>query len=127
MFLMTLDPAYITYRAFRFPWAAVPNWNPMLVLTGTSPTLYYSWNGATDVASYEIYGGWGSAPMALLGTQPRTGFEDHTELAGMPSAFCSFRVRPIDHEGQPQRFSSVVYTRTPCTGYNSFLPVIGGP
>jgi Arylsulfotransferase (ASST)/Bacterial Ig-like domain len=128
VFEMAFDPHYQSYRTFRFPWMAVPSWDPTLVLTGTlTPTLYYSWNGATDVASYEIYGGFGSAPSVLLGTQPRTGFEDHTELAGVPSAFCSFRVRPIDHEGQPQRFSSVVYTRTPCTDYNSFLPVIGGP
>jgi uncharacterized repeat protein (TIGR01451 family) len=117
LFEMDLAPGYISYRAFRFPWAAVPTWDPLLVLTGTTPTLYYSWNGATDVASWEVYGGFGSQPQSLVGTQPRTGFEDHTVLVSGPPNFCAFRVRPIDHAGQPQRFSNVVYTRTPCNGF----------
>src|SRR5579859_361517 len=123
LFEMTFSPAYFSYRAFRFPWAATPAWDPTLVvITGTvPPTLYYSWNGATDVASYEIYGGVGPTPTTLLGTQTRTGFEDHTPLTGVPGAFCSFRIRPIDHEAQPQRFSNVVYTSQPC--FFNWLPV----
>lgn len=129
LFEMTFAPNYFSYRAFRFPWAAVPSWDPTLVVvTDTvTPTLYYSWNGATDVASYEIYGGWGPAPTNLLGTQARTAFEDHTALAGVPASYCAFRVRPIDHEGKPQRFSNVVYTSTPCNVYNSWSPIVFGP
>jgi hypothetical protein len=129
LFELALDPGYESYRALRFPWSAVPAWDPTLVVvTNTVPaTLYYSWNGATDVASYEIYGGYGPQPQTLLGTQPRTGFEDHSPLTGVPPSFCAFRVRPIDHEGQPQRFSNVVYTRTPCDLNTNFLPAIFGP
>ena len=128
VFELLLDPAFVSYRAFRFPWAAVPAWDPTLVLTGTiTPTLYYSWNGATDVASYEIYGGIGTQPQLLLSAQARTGFEDHTALTNVPAGDCAFRVRPIDHQGQAQRFSNVVYRRTPCNAIDGFLPVIFGP
>ena len=101
----------------------MPEWNPTLVLSGTiTPTLYYSWNGATDVASYDIYGGLGQEPNVLLSNQPRTGFEDHTELTSVPAGFCAFRVQPIDQGGHPQRFSNVVYTRSDCPAV--FLPII---
>src|SRR5262249_28358512 len=73
VFEMTFGPTFFTYRAFRFPWEAVPTWAPTLVLTDSlalTPTLYYSWNGATDVASYEIYGGYGAEPQTLVATQP---------------------------------------------------------
>jgi len=128
LFELVFEPGAQSYRAFRFPWSAVPYWSPTLVLTGTlNPSLYYSWNGATDVAAYEIYGGFGPAPMSLVGTQTRTGFEDHTLLSSLPSAYCSFRVRPVDHAGQPQRFSNVVYTHTPCNP-RLFEPVfVSGP
>lgn len=122
LFEMQFAQPYFSYRAFRFPWSAVPGFDPTLVLTGTDPTLYYSWNGATDVATYQILGGWGPTPMNLVGTQTRTGFEDHTAVAGLPSQFCSFRVRPVDHEGQPQRFSNVVYTSTPCNEFDRWFP-----
>ena len=117
LFEMVFQPDYFTYRAFRFPWAAVPYWAPTLVLTTSlslTPTLYYSWNGATDVASYEIYGGAGPQPQTLIGTQTRTGFEDQTPLVGVLPSFCSFRIRPINHASQPQQFSNVVYRSTPC-------------
>jgi hypothetical protein len=129
LFEMALDPPYLSYRAFRFPWAAVPAWDPTLVvITNTlTPTLYYSWNGATDVASYEIYGSFGATPTTLVRTQARTGFEDHTTLTGMPAGDCAFRIRPIDHAGQPQRFSNVVYTKEACTEHDYYLPLIFGP
>jgi hypothetical protein len=129
LFEMALDPAYLSYRAFRFPWAAVPAWDPTLVvITNTlTPTLYYSWNGATDVASYEIYGGNGATTTSLVGTQAQTGFEDHTALTSVPAGDCAFRIRPIDQAGQPQRFSNVVYTKAGCPGYDYYSPLIFGP
>jgi hypothetical protein len=115
IFEMNLALPYFTYRAFRFPWTAVPEWAPTLVLTdANTPALYYSWNGATDVAAYDIYGGVGSTPNVLLRHQARTGFEDHTALSDLPAGYCAFRVQPLDQTNHPQTFSNVVYSLPYC-------------
>jgi hypothetical protein len=38
-------------------------------------TLYASWNGATDVASWRVLGGSGPGPLRTVTTVPDTGFE----------------------------------------------------
>jgi hypothetical protein len=45
-----------TYRAFRFPWTAQPTYGPAasaVVQNGTA-VVYASWNGATEVAHWEV-------------------------------------------------------------------------
>ena len=50
---------YVSYRAFRFPWHGYPTWSPSLVieLSNNAPKLTVSWNGATDIIKYEVFGG----------------------------------------------------------------------
>jgi len=120
LFEMTFAPAYFSYRSFRFLWYAVPAAPPTLVLTGSTPSLYFSWNGAVDVASYNIYGGFGAG--VLIGTQPRTGFEDHVALSSLPPGYCAFRVQPVDAEARPQIMSNFVYSSPSCGPL--FLPTL---
>ncbi|HYZ03938.1 MAG TPA: arylsulfotransferase family protein [Rubrobacter sp.] len=51
-----------SYRAFRFPWKGQPQDEPALV-TEQGPedevTLYVSWNGATEVATWQVLAGSG--------------------------------------------------------------------
>src|SRR5690606_36342388 len=44
-------PSILNYRAFKFPWQGFPATPPTLIAdTDSVPvTLYYSWNGATEV------------------------------------------------------------------------------
>jgi hypothetical protein len=54
------SPTDGTYRAFRFPWSGQPDEDPAAVAeTGPDDevTLYTSWNGATEVASWEVLAG----------------------------------------------------------------------
>jgi hypothetical protein len=126
------------YRAFRLPWAVQPGWPLALVLTDTAaaglgaagPALYFSWNGATAVAAYEVWGGNGPAPDQLLGEWSRTGFEDHVPLADvLPAApnACAFRMRALDAEGLPLAWSPVVFSRAPCNEWEAWFPLIFGP
>ena len=67
-----------SYRAFRFPWKGRPQGDPDLV--GESGregrlTLYASWNGATEVASWEVVAGPGIEDLRPAGSAPRKGFE----------------------------------------------------
>lgn len=110
-FELTMDQEHQSYRAFRFPWVGRPTWPPLLVAQaeGGRLKLYYSWNGATEVASYRIYGGKrADAVRTLLGTQVKTGFETSTDIASLPGGFCFFRVLPIDRAGHEMTPSNVV-------------------
>jgi hypothetical protein len=44
-----------TYRAYRFPWGGRPGDKPAVALE--SGTVYASWNGKSDVASWEVRDG----------------------------------------------------------------------
>lgn len=62
-----------SYRAYRQAWSAQPLTPPSLVVNGTQ--AYVSWNGATDVASWEMLGGNSSASTSSIGNAAKTGFE----------------------------------------------------
>ena len=70
-----------TYRAYRVPWVGTPDPQaspPALVGTGSggSYTLFASWNGATEVASWQVLAGPSAAAMTKVGAPvARTGFE----------------------------------------------------
>jgi hypothetical protein len=67
-----------TYRAFRFPWSGQPTDEPAIVAelgTEDKVNIYASWNGATEVTTWQVLAG--SAPDQLepLASAPRQGFE----------------------------------------------------
>ena len=69
----------LSYRGFRQPWLGAPDSAPALAV-GRKPrtgvrTLYTSWNGSTETASWEILIGRRPSELAPVGTAPRTGFE----------------------------------------------------
>lgn len=67
-----------TYRAFRFPWKGFPEDSPAIAAEsgqGDEVTLYASWNGATEVASWQVLAGSGPEELEPIGSAPRKGFE----------------------------------------------------
>jgi len=100
--------SYVSYRAFRFPWHGYPTWPPALVLrpANNALELTFSWNGATEVSSYQVYGGNSPSSLALLGVRPKTGFETTTVLQGAQAAFCFYRIVPVDLQGKPMGTSA---------------------
>lgn len=75
-----------SYRCFRYPWVGTPTEPP--VIAADSPqggvvNVYASWNGATEVASWEVLNGSSATELSSLGTFPRTDFE--TVLAVKPT------------------------------------------
>ena len=100
----------MSYRGFRFPWQGFPTTPPTLVaVTNTLPiSLFYSWNGATEVFSYTVYSGvTPDSVNTIIDERPKTGFEDSTALAD--AAYCFYRVLPYDKQGQATRSSATVY------------------
>ena len=68
-----------SYRAFRLPWKGFPKDRPAIVVESADPegraTLYVSWNGATEVATWEIMAGPAPDRLEPLDSAPRKGFE----------------------------------------------------
>lgn len=68
----------ISYRAYRFPWIGLPNDAPALVIepgAADSVTIYVSWNGATEVDTWQVLAGADPDRLAPVGAAPREGFE----------------------------------------------------
>jgi Arylsulfotransferase (ASST) len=98
-----------SYRAFRHPWTAQPVTRPSISV-GTTPAaglpVYASWNGATNVARWQLMAGPTPSELTPLGTPtPRTGFE--TEMSTTTSQRC-LAVRALDSTGRVLATSAAV-------------------
>jgi hypothetical protein len=79
-FQLSLPAPVQSYRAYRFPWAATPASRPTVVATRSAgaPTtsVAASWNGATDVAAWQVLAGATASTLAPIGgAVPSVGFE----------------------------------------------------
>jgi hypothetical protein len=101
------------YRAFRFPWSATPAELPRAALKynsdPTAVTLYSSWNGATDIVSYDVYAGTTKETMSLITNVPRDGFETIISLTGLPPDTCFFQTKPVHEQGVPTPLSALLF------------------
>jgi hypothetical protein len=79
-----------SYRAFRFPWVAQPTDKPALVVRNGA--AFASWNGATEVASWQLVEG-----ASRTKTVARTGFETKLDLNPETK---SVTVNAVDHAGR---------------------------
>jgi Arylsulfotransferase (ASST) len=67
-----------TYRGYRLPWSGHPTDRPAIAIDGDS--LYVSWNGATEVASWEVLAGPSASDLESVKTVDRDGFETKIDL-----------------------------------------------
>ncbi|HTS14825.1 MAG TPA: arylsulfotransferase family protein, partial [Candidatus Sulfotelmatobacter sp.] len=88
VFDAALPPGGSSYRAFRFPWVGRPTELPAIALDLSEPgtlTAFVSWNGATEVASWELLGGGTPATLTPLASAPRDGFETALAIPRRPA------------------------------------------
>jgi hypothetical protein len=67
-----------SYRAFRFAWSGHPIEDPAVAVEqrpGDKVRLYASWNGATELESWEVLAGSSPGRLESVGSVPRDGFE----------------------------------------------------
>jgi hypothetical protein len=65
-------------ESYRFPWKGHPEDEPAIVAEAGSEgkvTLYLSWNGATEVDTWQVLVGPGPDKLDVAGSAPRKGFE----------------------------------------------------
>jgi hypothetical protein len=84
-----LPSTYESYRAYRLQWSGHPSEPPALSIAragaGAGATVYASWNGASEVASWRVLAGRSTAALATVGAAARKGFETAIALASLPS------------------------------------------
>ena len=67
-----------SYRAFRYPWTATPGEPPAVTLERDEIggyALRVSWNGATEVAQWQVLSGASAATLEPVAVVPKSGFE----------------------------------------------------
>ena len=78
LFDARLPPQNKSYRAFRFPWSGHPGDQPAAVAERASEDevkVHASWNGATEIATWEVLTGPSPDQLETAGSVPRDGFE----------------------------------------------------
>jgi hypothetical protein len=84
-----------TYRAYRFTWHGHPTGRPVVVVAGDA--AYASWNGATEVARWQVLAGASAGALKQVQTVAKNGFETPIRL-GKSAAF--YAVKAIDRNGK---------------------------
>jgi hypothetical protein len=92
-----------SYRAYRFPWIGRPRSKPAIAVEGS--TLYASWNGATEVKTWQLLGGPEKDKLRPLLNVPRDGFETALPL---PESAAWVAVRALDRLGRSMARSAAV-------------------
>ena len=75
-----------SYRAYRFPWDPHPLTKPAVAAStaGGRTQVYMSWNGAADVASWQLLAGASASALKPVATATSAGFETSTSIAAAP-------------------------------------------
>jgi Arylsulfotransferase (ASST) len=96
----------ISYRAYRFRWSGFPATPPAVAASrqGGKMTVYVSWNGATDVASWRVLGGSSAAALRPVATALKSGFE----TAITARARANVAVQALGFNGRPLGSRSAV-------------------
>jgi len=97
-----------SYRAFRFPWNGQPHDVPAVAADSGQEdevTLYVSWNGATEVATWQVLAGSDPDQLETTGSAPREGFETTVTLHTDEPYFA---VKARDSSGRVLATSEVV-------------------
>lgn len=87
-----------SYRAFRYMWRGMPVTRPSVAtrIRGRTTTVYASWNGATQVARWQILGGASATGLTPVTSSRKTAFETPISL---PRAESYVAVRALDAHG----------------------------
>jgi Arylsulfotransferase (ASST) len=98
LFDAVLGKQYECYRAFRLPWSGRPAQAPAIALAGRGRdlTVYASWNGATEVHSWQLLAGARESELSAVSSTRARGFESALPT---PSAGPSFAVQALDAGG----------------------------
>jgi hypothetical protein len=103
-----------SYRAFVDRWTGKPSTSPSgaALNSGKAATVYASWNGSTNVASWRVLAGHDSGHLKAVATKGRSGFETKIPLK---SSYGAYQLEALDRKHQVIKKSRVFSTGKPKT------------
>lgn len=78
-------PGFASYRAYRFQWVGAPATSPTAVALQNSDgtiAVHAVWNGATEVAAWQVFGGDAPGALSLVATAPWNGLDTAIAIPG---------------------------------------------
>ena len=102
--ILSNDPSY---RAFLHDWAGHPTEPPAASARHRTDgaTVFASWNGATEIASWRVLAGMSPGTLAFAGSAPRSGFETAIRVRSKGPYFAAV---PCDLAGRQLARSATV-------------------
>ena len=88
VFSAALSLGFESYRTYRLPWVGLPRTRPKVAAAdepGAGTDVYTSWNGATEVATWEISSGSSAATLKPVATRAADGLRDAGHRARGPA------------------------------------------
>ena len=79
---LSAEEPTLSYRDFKHQWVGCPSARPDAVVESSQGALqvYMSWNGATEVEAWEVYGGSSAHALQHVATVPKNGFETNAKI-----------------------------------------------
>ena len=77
-----------SYRGYRFQWTGYPTGAPSVAVaagSGGTTSVYASWNGATQIASWQVLAGTSPSGLTVAASAPKSGFETSISTPGKPT------------------------------------------
>jgi len=99
-----------SYRDRRHPWVGRPAAAPTIAVDAQGPgaVVFASWNGATEVARWDVLAGPGPTALHQVASGPKTGFETIIPVAGLALGDTVVAVRARDAMGATLGASAAV-------------------
>jgi hypothetical protein len=96
----------LSYRAYVQSWTGKPSYPPALQVKtrGGKATVYASWNGDTQVASWRVLGGTNAAKLKTVAQAGKSGFET---AIGLNTTYKLYKVVALDSKGHVLKRSDV--------------------
>ncbi|KAJ3878679.1 ASST-domain-containing protein [Lentinula edodes] len=89
-----------SYRAYHYNWTATPNTRPSVFVEtdGSNTTVYTSWNGATEVDTWQLSGSTVDSPQLAvpISNTSRSGFETAISVTDTSKNFTYFQVAALN-------------------------------
>ncbi|MCO5314879.1 MAG: arylsulfotransferase family protein [Solirubrobacterales bacterium] len=98
-----------SYRAYKGPWSGIAPGRPAIASEagpGNGGTVWASWNGATDIASWRVVTTSGDGTYGTLATVPWNGLE--TEIPVTRAFRSKIAVQALDRNGKTLKTSALV-------------------
>jgi hypothetical protein len=96
------------YRAHRTVWRGYPTTLPSLAIANGSSVGYASWNGATEVAIYELLGSNDASAVASLSNTSAVGKFETNFTIPSTTTYTYYQVRALDDANAPLGYSEFV-------------------